>query len=144
MRTYVDALKWLKNHQTIANEGCRSKMLWKCDCLVEALRMAYEAMVNDDILALKALDCVGSNILMEIKPQFHELFKRDSQEEGPRSQNRTFTVTHLCTACHNMPKDDIVWFLARNSSHRSTGRKSSRANIHCAFCGSQNKVKEKS
>ena len=54
------------------------------------------------------------------------------------------TVAHMCTACHLMPKDDIVWFLARNDSGRSTVRKSYGTSIHCAVCGSQSKVKDMS
>ena len=51
-------------------------------------------------------------------------------------------MAHMCTACHVVPRDNLVWFLARSSSPRFT-RKSSGTNIHCAFCDSQSKAKDK-
>ena len=52
MGTCVDALNRLKEQRTFSPEGCRVEMPWKCDCLGSAPRLAYEAMVNDDMRAL--------------------------------------------------------------------------------------------
>ena len=97
--------------------------------------------------------------LIEAKPKFTECLG-DSQEEArverwtsvdyarkvwvQAGEKGAFTKAHRCTACPVVPKDDVVCFLARNISHRSTGRKSLGIKIHCAFCGSQSKAKERS
>ena len=97
--------------------------------------------------------------LNEAKPKFTECL-RDSQEEArlerwtsvdydrkvweQAGEKGAFTMAHMCTACPVVPKDDVVCFLARNISHRSTGRKSLGIKIHCAFCGSQSQAKERS
>ena len=31
-------------------------------------------------------------------------------------------IAHMCARCHLMPKDDFVWFWARDSSRKGTGR----------------------
>ena len=85
MGTYVEALNRIKEQRTMAPEGCRAKMPWKCDCLGDAQRFAYEVIVNDDMRASKALlegmTAWSFNLLVEIKPQFTNCV-RDSQEEA--------------------------------------------------------------
>ena len=49
-------LNSLEEQPTMSPEGCRAEMPWKCDCLEDAKRMAGEAMVNNDVLATKALE----------------------------------------------------------------------------------------
>ena len=66
---------------------------------------------------------------LETKPQFTECLT-DSLEEA-RIERWTRQVWGKAgkKACHPVPKDDFVWLLARNISHRGIGRKSSGTSI---------------
>ena len=53
-------------------------------------------------------------------------------------------MTHMCTLCHLMPKDDFMCFLAKDTGHKSTGRKRTARFIFGAFCGNKNEAQEMS
>ena len=98
------------------------------------------------------------DVLMEVKP-FTDCYETAKKKRGwsdgvvsatlgrfreQADRIGTFTTAHMCTVRTLVPQDDFVWFLASNSSHRSTGRKSSGTNSHCAFSCGQSKAEEKS
>ena len=100
-----------------------------------------------------------SEVLLEIKPIFgdcsrHRLEKARlerwtsvsyaRQVWGQACRKGAFTMTHMCTLCHLMPKDDFMWYLAKDTGHKGIGRKTTGTSIHGAFCGGKSKAQEMS
>ena len=98
-------------------------------------------------------------VLLEIKPIFgdcsrHRLDKARlerwtsvsyaRQVWGQACRKEVFTMTHMCTLCHLMPKDDFMWYLAKDTGHKGIGRKTTGTSIHGAFCGGKSKTQEMS
>ena len=121
------------------------------DCDTDALRIAYCGLADEHASAWSLED------FMDIKPKFTECPRYCLEEarierwtnvgyarevRGQAGKKGPFTMSYMCTACQLMPKDDFVWFLARNNGHGGTGRKLSGTSIHCALCGKRSKVKD--
>ena len=143
----------------IALEGCWSYMPRKCRCLEDALSMAHEAMVHGRHASFEGLGmhdgvkhrCLDGNQTLTSRTAQETARKKRRLNVGPvwvaqvweqAGRKGAFTMAHMCTACHFLPTEDFVWFLARNNSYRGTVRKSSGANIHCAFSGCQSKAED--
>ena len=103
-------------------EGCQAKKPWHHDCDIDALRMALRAVAEEDIAAVKAVECMTAvtlGALVEIRPMFTECL-RDSLKEARlerwnkvgyagqvwRQAGKKGALTYTCTACQPTPKDE--------------------------------------
>ena len=158
---YAEAVSNLEAQKVEMPEECEDKKPLDQSCDPDALRAAQNVMVEDNPQDMKGLKGMTSclEVLLEVKAIFgdcsrHRLEKARLQRwtsvsyarqvGGQAGRKGAFTMAHMCTLCQLMPKDDLMWYLAKDKGHKGIGRKMTGKSIHGAFCGDKGKAKDMS